>query len=219
MDDGYQQSVANYFKLEIQICRIAMIKSSIGICSYLSKPLWYHLTSSSIIVPQTPKIKKKLWTSKLSHLSPLETSDRNNRPMVFFWVKRQGTLLPDLLEVSYFELPELWAPARLSNFRTPRKVHRVNGLFLFFLGGAGHANSRASSKKIWGNYESYKERCWGNTFVDDGDVLDPLSKKKKDPISPQLILWNCGRTHPFLTVREILPGGSLQSGRVGFKIA
>lgn len=91
-DDGYQQSGADYFKLEITICRIAIMKSSIEIFSYLSIPLWYHLTSSSIIVPQTPKNEKTCYgPPKLSHLSPLETSHQfPTNQWCFCWGETPG---------------------------------------------------------------------------------------------------------------------------------
>lgn len=132
--------------------------------------LWYHLTSSSIIVPQT-------FTSfTLRNHSPKQPTQ------VFFWVKRQGTLLLYLLEVSYFELPELWALARLSNFRTPWKVHTVNGSGFL---GAGHTDSRAWPKeemwKLWklqgnmlGKHVFWWWGCFGSALKKSRSYITPV---------------------------------------------
>ena len=81
MEDG-RQSAANYFRLEAKSCRIAIVRSSIGIISYLSISLWitfgskktYFLTSSPKCPLQTPDTKKKVKHSKGSKPSPSKSS-------------------------------------------------------------------------------------------------------------------------------------------------
>ena len=104
MEDG-QQSAANYFRLEAKSCRIAIVRSSIGIISYLSISLWitfgskktYHLTSSPNCPLQTPDNKEKVKHSKVQlHLqNPVTFISKPPTAVGFTSGEMPGDTLPE----------------------------------------------------------------------------------------------------------------------------
>ena len=123
MEDG-RQSAANYFRLEAKSCRIAIVRSSIGIISYLSISLWITFGSKkkhtfSHHPPNVPSklltLKKRLniqkyqtFTFKIQSPSPFQTTK------ILPWGFTSGFSMPGDTFAESFGGTILWAARAFS---------------------------------------------------------------------------------------------------------